>query len=105
MKRISIILLSAAASFTAACSSDTGPGGDDDSTADGQQNQDEWTKELATRVVDYNAALRIAALRLTGDIPTMTEIAQIRDAGSPDAQKTAYETLIKNYMRRPAFAR
>ena len=105
MKRISIILLSAATSFTVACSSDSSTGGDDDQTTDGQTNGDEWDKELAKRETDYNAALRIASLRLTGDIPTMTEIKQVQNAGDLAAQKTAYEALVQNYMNRPAFAR
>jgi hypothetical protein len=105
MKRISIILLSAATSFTVACSSDSSTSGDDDQTTDGPTNGDEWDKELAKRETDYNAALRIAALRLTGDIPTMTEINQIKNAGDLAAQKTAYEALVQSYMTRPAFAR
>jgi hypothetical protein len=107
MKRISIILLSAATSFTVACSNDSDNPGDDtaDQTTDGQQTGDEWDRELAKRETDYNAALRIAALRLTGDIPSMTEINTVKSAGDLAAQKLAYETLVKDYMDRPAFAR
>lgn len=105
MKRISIILLMAATSFGAACSSDSGSSGDDDQTTDGQQNGDEFDKILSQRVVDYNAALRTAALRLTGDIPTVVEINKIKNAGSPEAQKTAYEAQIQDYMSRPSFGR
>jgi hypothetical protein len=105
MKRISIILLAAATSFTVACGNGTGSSGDDDGTTDGTTNGDEWDKELAKREVDYNAALRIAALRLTGDIPTMTEINQVKNAGDLTAQKAAYEALVTDYIGRPAFAR
>ena len=107
MKRISIILLSAATSFTVACSNDsnTGDDGGGDSTTDDVVTGDEWDRELAKREYDYNYALRIAALRLTGDIPTMAEINQIKDAGNLEAQKTAYETLVRGYMDRPTFAR
>jgi hypothetical protein len=35
----------------------------------------------------------------------MTEIKQVQSAGDLAAQKTAYETLVKDYMNRPAFAR
>jgi hypothetical protein len=107
MKRISIILLSAATSFTVACSDDSTTGGDDgggDGT-DKPTPQGEWDKELAKREYDYNYALRVAALRLTGDIPTMAEINQVKDAGSPEAQKAAYEQLVTTYMNRPTFAR
>ena len=105
MKRISIILLMAATSFAAACSSDSNSSGDDDQPGDGQQGGDEFDKILSTRVVDYNAALRTAALRLTGDIPTMIEMNKIKAAGNAEAQKAAYETQIKEYMTRPAFGR
>ncbi len=105
MKRISIILLSAATSFTVACGDDPTTGDDGtDGTTDGQSG-DEWDKELEKRQVDYNYALRIAALRLIGDIPTMTEINSIRNAGDLEAQKAVYEGLIQDYMNRPAFAR
>ncbi len=106
MKRISIILLSAATSFTVACSDDsTTPGGDDDQTTDGVTPGDEWDRELGKREVDYSAALRIASLRLTGDIPSMNEINRVKDAGDLAAQKLAYEELVREFMTRPAFAR
>ena len=44
---------------------------------------DEWDDKLAEREVDYNAALRIAALRLTGELPTLVELDAI--ASAPDA--------------------
>lgn len=105
MKRISIILLSTA--LAAACGNDPGTGGGDDQPGGGddQPSGDEWDRELAKRVTDYNAALRIAALRLTGDIPTMAEVRQVADAPDNDAKKTAYETLVRAYMDRPTFAR
>jgi hypothetical protein len=89
-----------------ACSSDSNTnddGGNDDGV--GSQSGDEWDKELEKRVTDYNAALRIASLRLTGDVPTMTEIKRVSDAGDLTAQKGAYEALVQDYMNRPAFAR
>jgi hypothetical protein len=105
MKRISIILLSAATSFTVACSGDSSNGGDDGQTTDNPQDTDEWQKALDARAVDYNAALRIASLRLTGDIPTMAEIKQVEGAGDELAKKAAYENLVTDYMNRPAFGR
>ena len=62
--------------------------------------QDEWDKRLAERVVDYNAALRIAALRLTGDLPTLAEIESVANAPDPRA---AYAAQIDAYLQRPAF--
>jgi len=52
-------------------------------------------------VVDYEQALRSAALKLTGNYPTLTEIQTVRNATD---KKTAYTTLIDDYMGRPTFA-
>jgi hypothetical protein len=105
MKRISIILLTAATSLAVGCGTDPGTSSDDDGTTDGTPGGDEWDKELGKREIDYNAALRIASLRLVGDIPTMAEINQVKNAGGIEAQKAAYEGLVQNYMSRPQFAR
>jgi hypothetical protein len=59
---------------------------------------------LGMRQVDYNAALKTAALRLTGSLPTMDEINQIANAPDDASKKTAYEGLIQNYLNRPQFA-
>ena len=102
MKRISILLMAAALAVPA-CSSDSssdGTPGDDGTTP-----TDEWDKELAKREYDYNAALRIVALRLTGDLPTMTEILAVANAPDLPSKKAAYETLVADYMARPTFAR
>jgi hypothetical protein len=106
----------AATSFAVpACSSDVTPSGDDDGSGSGPgsgsgSNQgsgsgsaNTWDTILANRVTDYNAALKIAALRLTGSLPSMTEINEIASA-TGDAQKTAYATRITDYLSRPAFA-
>jgi hypothetical protein len=110
MKRISILLLAATSFAVPACSSDiTTPSGDDDGSGSGSQqgsnkpSQDQWDQILASRTTDYPAALRIAALRLTGKLPTMTEISAVASA-TGEAQKTAYQTVITDYMGRPAFA-
>jgi hypothetical protein len=106
MKRISLVLM-AAALAAPACSS-SGNGGDDTTGSNGSDTGsagDQWDQALNDRVVDYNAALRIAALRLTGDLPTMDEINQVANAPDDASKKTAYEALIDNYMARPAFAR
>jgi hypothetical protein len=115
MKRISILLLAATSFAVPACSSDVTPSGGDDGSGPGSStgsgsNQgsgsgsaDQWDTILANRVLDYNAALKIAALRLTGSLPSMTEINTVA-AATGDAQKTAYEGLIRNYLGRPEFA-
>ncbi len=103
MKRISILLMATALAVPACSSDSSGPNtmGDDTMTGSG----DEWDQELAKREYDYNAALRIAALRLTGDLPTMDEILQVSNAPDLAAKKAAYEGLVTNYMSRPTFAR
>jgi hypothetical protein len=104
MKRISTLLMAAALAVpTASC---TGNGGD--KTGDDVVDPtcgDEWDCELGTREYDYNAALRIAALRLTGDLPTMTEINEISATPDLAIQKTLYEARIREYIERPTFTR
>jgi len=107
MKRISILLLAATTFAVPACSNDATQGGDDDSSGSGSGGgtQDEWDRILGSRVTDYNAALRTASLRLTGDLPKMTEITQISSAPDDASKKAAYETIIRDYISRPAFAK
>lgn len=89
-----------------ACGGSTGPGGDDDAVTgdDDPTPTDEWDGKLAERQYDYNAALRIAALRLTGTLPTLAEIKAVADAGDLAAQKVVYESLVRDYLGRPALA-
>jgi hypothetical protein len=75
--------------------SDAGPGSD---------APDPLEQLLANRVVDYGAALKTAALRLTGDPPTLAEIHQI-DSAAEASRRTVYEALLRGYLGRPAFAR
>ncbi len=106
MKRISALLL-AAALAAPACSSDNGDDGmgSGSDTGSGSNTGDEWDDLLGQRQVDYNAALRIAALRLTGNLPTMAEIDQVASAPDDAAKKAAYEGLVQAYMSTPDFAR
>jgi hypothetical protein len=63
---------------------------------------DEWDDKLADRVVDYNAALRVAALRLTGDLPTLDQIQTV--ANAPDEFKPViYGQLVGDYLSGPRF--
>jgi hypothetical protein len=62
---------------------------------------DEWDDKLAERVVDYNAALRIAALRLTGELPTLTELERVQNAPDP---REAYLEQIHAYLASDKFA-
>lgn len=63
---------------------------------------EEWLDRLEARRVDYSAALRVAALRLTGELPTLLELRFVADAGDPRA---AYESLVDSYLASPRFAR
>jgi hypothetical protein len=104
MKRISRLLLVTAFAVPAACSSgDGGSSGDDDDDDDG--STDPFDQILEQREPDYNAALRIAALRLTGDLPTMAEINEISAVSDLATKKSLYEARIKQYMDTDAFKR
>jgi hypothetical protein len=63
---------------------------------------DEWDDRLAERVVDYNAALRIAALRLTGELPTLAELERVQTAADV---RMAYLDQIHAYLQSPKLAR
>lgn len=82
--------------FLAACAGEPGPAG---------PAHDDWDDQLAARTLDYGAALRIASLRLTGELPTLADIDAV--AGEPDAasQKVAYEDAVQRYLASPKFAR
>src|SRR5215470_8892549 len=102
MKRIELLLLAATSFAVPACSNAGSQTGDDDGSNMG--SGDQWDQALAARKTDYNQALKIAALRLTGDIPTMTEINQVALAPDDPAKKAAYEQLVTAYIARPTFA-
>jgi hypothetical protein len=106
MKRISLLLLTAALAAPACSSGEDGTtgGGSGSNMGSGSNTGDEWDQALNDRAVDYNAALRIAALRLTGDLPSIAEINELVLAPDLASKKTAYEARIQDYMNRPAFA-
>ncbi len=66
--------------------------------ADCAATGDQWDQTLAARVTDYNLALRIASLRLTGKLPTFDEITAVSSAAGDAGKKTAYAALITKYM-------
>jgi hypothetical protein len=88
----------------AACGGGVETTGDDvggDDTV--EPEPDEWDERLGEREVDYNAALRIAALRLTGELPTLVEIKAVAD--SPDEAKAdVYASIVRGYLDDPRFA-
>ena len=66
-----------------------------------QTTVDMATVPTVTTMINYPQALRSAALKLTGNYPTLTEVQTVRDAAD---QKAAYEKLIDDYISRPTFA-
>jgi hypothetical protein len=106
MKRISALLLATALAVPA-CTAEQGDDGmgSGSGSGSGSQTGDEWDQLLGQRVLDYNAALRTAALRLTGKLPTLAEINSVATAGDDAGKKAAYETLVQQYMNGPDFAR
>jgi hypothetical protein len=68
----------------------------------GLGDQDQWAEALDSRDYDYGQALRSAALRLTGDLPTLAEIKFVTQAAD---QKLAYEAVIDAYLDDPRFSR
>jgi hypothetical protein len=88
----------------AACGGGVEPTGDDVTGDDTVDTGDEWDDRLGEREVDYNAALRIAALRLTGELPTLVEIKAVAEA--PAAQQAdVYASILRGYLDDPRFAR
>jgi len=120
MQRISLLLFAAAIAAPACSTGDSGGGDDVSATcgnavcdpnetsttcpADCSTTGDEWDQQLNSRVVDYNSALRIASLRLTGSLPSMADINAVANAGDDAAKKPVYEALVQGYMNTPAFA-
>jgi hypothetical protein len=120
MQRISVLLF-AAAIAAPACSTggDTGGGGgttnscgdgvcqagetESSCPSDCTATGDQWDQQLNSRVTDYNAALRIASLRLTGTLPSMADITAVQAAPDDTAKKTAYANLVTTYMNAPQF--
>jgi hypothetical protein len=88
----------------AACGGGVEPTGDDVTGDDTVDTGDEWDDRLEEREVDYNAALRIAALRLTGELPTLVEIKAVADSPA-EAQADVYASIVRGYLDDPRFAR
>ena len=89
---------------TAACGGGVEPTGDDVTGDDTVDTGDEWDDRLEERELDYNAALRIAALRLTGELPTLVEVKAVADA-PVEQQADVYASILRGYLEDPRFAR
>ncbi len=109
MRQTRKLLGALALASLAACGGSTDPVGPGDDVVDGEDDAgvgpgDEWDQRLDEREIDYSAALRVAALRLTGELPSLVEIKAVGDA--PVEQKQAvYESLLRGYLDDPRFAR
>jgi len=88
----------------AACGGGVDTTGDDVAGDDTVDPTDEWDERLEEREVDYNAALRIAALRLTGELPTLVEIKSVAEAPI-EQQADVYASIVGGYLDDPRFAR
>jgi len=88
----------------AACGGGVDTTGDDVAGDDTVDPVDEWDERLEEREVDYNAALRIAALRLTGELPTLVEIKSVAEAPI-EQQADVYASIVGGYLDDPRFAR
>jgi len=62
---------------------------------------DPWDDLFNARVLDYNLALRTAALKLVNDLPTLQEIEDVRTATDP---ATVYTQKIDAYLADPRFS-
>jgi hypothetical protein len=95
--RASVGLALVAALAGAGCQSDPvdDPVGDDDGPIG---PDDEWDQRLGERVVDYNAALRIASLRLTGELPYLADIKALAAAANQAEAKAIYEATVRAYL-------
>src|SRR5262245_54565193 len=74
-----------------------GPGPND---PPGGSDPDPWPAKLDARKVNYPAALRTAALRLTGALPTVAQVEQLATAADPAA---TYQQLITAMIADPRF--
>ncbi len=115
--RISLLFYAAAVSLAVpACTTGEGSGTEGSATcgdaicqgdeteascpADCAATGDQWDQQLATRTTDYNMALRIASLRLTGKLPTYEDIMAVSVA--PDeGKKAAYTAMVTKYLAAP----
>lgn len=97
-----LFVLSAAAS---ACGGFGGGSPAAGADAGAGEARDEWDDRLDEREVDYSAALRVAALRLTGELPSLAEIDAVAQAGSLSAQAEVYRSLVAGYLENPLFTR
>lgn len=81
---------------------ETGSGSAEGSGSGSGTTLDEWQQRLATRTYNYPAALRTAALRLTGELPTVGQVRELANAADP---KTTYAQLVSAMLADPRFSR
>ena len=72
------------------------PGNEEEEEKPGEEEQQ--TTELDERVIDYSEALRVASLKLVGELPNNDDIYAIANAEDEDAKRAAYEELVDAMM-------
>jgi hypothetical protein len=79
------------------------PGGtaDESSTASGVGGESAKSSVLDDRILDYNAALRTASLKLVRTLPPLSQIRRVQNA---DDKKAAYELEVDSLLDDPRFA-
>lgn len=91
--------------MTEAPADDTSNTEQPDAAADTEEEEEveigPYDQALEERDIDYASALRIAALRLTGDLPSLQDIKDLQNANDP---KSIYEALVTMYLADPRFA-
>jgi len=95
----------ALSALLAACTGSSGGSAGDGADAGAAEERDEWDDRLDEREVDYSAALRIAALRLTGELPSLAEIQGLAQAGDLATQAEVYRATVEGYLASPLFTR
>jgi hypothetical protein len=80
-----------------------GPGGGENPGPGGNQGTPDPNKDpnLVNRQVNYGEALRIASLKLVGELPTLADIKKV--ATNDAAGETAYKAIIDTYLADPRF--
>lgn len=63
----------------------------------------EPTPDALDRKVDYGEALRVAALKLVGELPALAEIRALSAAESDAAKQSVYEATVDAYLKDPRF--
>jgi hypothetical protein len=78
-------------------------GGAQPTDTQGPMNPGRPDAPVVSTTVDYEQALRSAAIKLTGNYPSLAEIKKVRDASEAD-RPGQYAEILEDYLSRPTFA-